>query len=537
MFLPLHVFSGQTVSQAIVSAQRTVDASKYSIHSLHSYFLRAGDDDSGILYYVDNLKDSPSFCARRVVAVQAGVPIFTCAVNFCSREKVPLEHQLPMPDVPHPDALPLINTQMRELAQDARLPLRTRKMLARSAVQPIPFDIKWTDDFDGSWDAWSSTPPLRAPHRRVWMRVRGRLPNQQTVHHVALAYLSDWGIIGVATKAHGLVSFDPNVKPSSLDHTIYFHDPDFRADEWLLYDVICERMKGSRCLLIGKVFTQQGVHVVTVIQEALVRVRDPVSAASSPSPVIAKLLKDPQSTLGAAAAAAANSNADASSNSSGVSGGGSKGDGSKAKGKGEGEYGVSASVVRRLPDAATVESIMPHATARFGDALASEGTRASIERLRLAAVESEDSKGAQDFETEQKQKQTQTQTADPVAAAAAAAAGSAQSQSASSSAEAGVQNAVTGGTYTPSSLRDLRFAPSLPLNTPHGGNSNSNGNGSGSGNSGNGSGSSGAKRLASNGTAAAPGAATYSAGPVDMPSQLSRSGPHPWDKPIIVALL
>jgi hypothetical protein len=55
-----HVFGGQVLAQALASAFRTVDGEQ-SLHSLHSYFLRAGDWTRPILYEVDRIRDGSQF--------------------------------------------------------------------------------------------------------------------------------------------------------------------------------------------------------------------------------------------------------------------------------------------------------------------------------------------------------------------------------------------------------------------------------------------------------------------------------------------
>ena len=64
------VFGGQVIGQALVAASRTVE--NRICHSLHAYFLRAGDPKVPILYEVDRARDGRSFTSRRVVAVQHG---------------------------------------------------------------------------------------------------------------------------------------------------------------------------------------------------------------------------------------------------------------------------------------------------------------------------------------------------------------------------------------------------------------------------------------------------------------------------------
>ena len=84
------VFGGQVLAQSIIAASRTVDEGL--IHSLHAYFLRAGDVEAPIIYEVDRARDGRSFTNRRVVAIQHGRPIFNMAASFQKPEQG-LEHQ------------------------------------------------------------------------------------------------------------------------------------------------------------------------------------------------------------------------------------------------------------------------------------------------------------------------------------------------------------------------------------------------------------------------------------------------------------
>src|ERR687887_2505843 len=93
------VFGGQVIGQALVAATRTVDGRPP--HSLHAYFLLAGDPKVPIIYEVDRIRDGKSFTTRRVVAIQHGQAIFTLMVSYHNDEPG-LEHQAPMPDVPDP---------------------------------------------------------------------------------------------------------------------------------------------------------------------------------------------------------------------------------------------------------------------------------------------------------------------------------------------------------------------------------------------------------------------------------------------------
>src|SRR6266566_1552283 len=100
------VFGGQVIGQALVAACRTVEeVAERPPHSLHAYFLLAGDPKVPIIYEVDRIRDGKSFATRRVIAIQHGQAIFSTAVSFHGDEPG-LSHQAKMPDVPKPDELP-----------------------------------------------------------------------------------------------------------------------------------------------------------------------------------------------------------------------------------------------------------------------------------------------------------------------------------------------------------------------------------------------------------------------------------------------
>ena len=69
------------------------------MHSLHAYFLRAGDPDHPIVYEVDRSRDGDSFSSRRVVAIQHGEQIFHMSASFQAHEEA-IDRQGPMPYVP-----------------------------------------------------------------------------------------------------------------------------------------------------------------------------------------------------------------------------------------------------------------------------------------------------------------------------------------------------------------------------------------------------------------------------------------------------
>src|SRR5690348_9241147 len=75
------VFGGQVLGQALRAATATVGKDR-TAHSLHAYFLRAGDPEHPIVYDVDRSRDGGSFTSRRVVAIQHGEQILNMSASF-----------------------------------------------------------------------------------------------------------------------------------------------------------------------------------------------------------------------------------------------------------------------------------------------------------------------------------------------------------------------------------------------------------------------------------------------------------------------
>jgi len=251
------VYGGQVIGQALVAASRTVSTDR-SAHSLHGYFLRAGDTDIPILYKVDRIRDGKSFTTRRVVAVQRGQAIFTMSISF-QVDEGGLNHQFDMPDVPGPDDLQT-EDEIRQV-QSENWPKEFQDSFSGSSaiqVKPIePMDLL--------------NPKPAEPVQRCWMRCGDKLPDDPRIHQCVLAYLSDWSLLDTATRPHAVSFMQDNVQVASLDHAMWFHRP-FRADEWLLYDQDSPSASGARGFNRGLIYNQSGELVASTTQEGLVRI-------------------------------------------------------------------------------------------------------------------------------------------------------------------------------------------------------------------------------------------------------------------------
>ncbi|MFE9252433.1 acyl-CoA thioesterase [Streptomyces sp. NPDC007088] len=255
------VFGGQVAAQALVAAGRTVPADRFA-HSLHAYFLVAGDPGAPIVYTVDRIRDGRSFTTRRVVAIQHGQPIFHLSASFQTYEEG-LEHQAPMPPAPGPQTLPTAQELLPRYGDAIGSPEVVRKLLqAREAV-----DLRYVDA-----PPYATAGQPREPRSQVWFRTNGKLADDPLLHVCLATYVSDMTLLDSVLLAHGRGGWVVgDVVGASLDHAMWFHRP-FRADEWLLYDQESPSSSGGRGLGQARIYTQDGRLAISVIQEGVIRV-------------------------------------------------------------------------------------------------------------------------------------------------------------------------------------------------------------------------------------------------------------------------
>lgn len=252
------VFGGQVLGQALSAAAQTVPTER-SVHSLHSYFLRAGNPSKPIVYDVECIRDGGSFTTRRVIGIQEGQPIFSMAASF-QIEEAGFDHADAMPSVPGPEGL------LSEREAALRVADRIPPHLLTMALAERPIEIRAVQPVN------LLKPRPQPPMRQLWCRATDKLPDDPALHRYVCAYASDFNFLITALQPHGVSILTQGMQLASLDHAMWFHRP-FRFDEWLLYDVDSSSASGARGLVRGRFFRQDGALVATVMQEGLIRDR------------------------------------------------------------------------------------------------------------------------------------------------------------------------------------------------------------------------------------------------------------------------
>ena len=250
------VFGGQVLAQSINAAYRTVPEDRF-LHSMHAYFILAGDINLPIVYEVDVVRDGGSFTTRRVQAIQKGRPIFIMAASF-QLEQEGIEHQIDMPDIPGPENL-ASDSEIMESIKD-KFP---KAYEAFNYERPIEF--RPVEDYG----------PLlledSLPFQHIWFRAKGELTDNLRTHHEVLAYASDYNLLTTATLPHRAELNMQKTFLASLDHAMWIHR-EFDLSEWHLYALDSPSASNSRGFTRGNIFNQNGKMVASVVQEGLVRV-------------------------------------------------------------------------------------------------------------------------------------------------------------------------------------------------------------------------------------------------------------------------
>ncbi|MDC3197321.1 thioesterase family protein [Luminiphilus sp.] len=242
------LFGGQVVAQCLLAAYETVE-DHFTAHSMHCYFLRAGDASVPIELEVDPIRNGRSFCTRRVVARQRGEAIFNTSISYHVEEEG-MSHSLRMPDVISPEEAIRLNAE-----RDGLLP---HSLLDLFGVERERITER--------------LPEAQEPVSQSWYRVIGPFEGCLRTQQAALAMISDFSLYSTALSAFPYERPEKVFVGASLDHAIWFHDIP-KMDEWVLYDTYSPWSGGARGYNRGSLWSRDGKLIASTAQEGLMRIR------------------------------------------------------------------------------------------------------------------------------------------------------------------------------------------------------------------------------------------------------------------------
>ncbi|KAK6042378.1 putative acyl-CoA thioesterase II, partial [Cooperia oncophora] len=199
------------------------------------------DTSLPVQYHVRRVRDGRSFCTRTVEAVQAGKIVFTMQVSFHVLEPDAAVHQDVMPDVPSwkelksmTDLIPWLMTEITEgrLQVKPVVERRLKSYDSRANQDGELFEIRPTD-IERHLGFGDNNQQSRTFY--AWFKSRGDLGDCEKLHRYLVAYTTDATMAGSAYRPHHVNDFHPSML-FSLDHNVWMHKHEMRADRWMLFE-------------------------------------------------------------------------------------------------------------------------------------------------------------------------------------------------------------------------------------------------------------------------------------------------------------
>lgn len=226
------IYGGQVAAQALRAASLTVPDDRVA-HSMHAYFLAAGDASAPIVLQVECDRDGGRYSGRRVTAVQGDSVIFSMSCSFSRPKDGAAEFQaVAMPDVQSPDEL--VTYQL-------------------NASRTFDLEARVPEDSD-PWYRWPA---------RLWLRIREPLDDDPNVRACGVVFLSD-----LCTGLSRAPQIEQVGLLPSIDHAVWLHhngDP----NQWLLIDLNPLATAGGRGVYTGQIYDERGALLASLAQESL----------------------------------------------------------------------------------------------------------------------------------------------------------------------------------------------------------------------------------------------------------------------------
>jgi len=253
-----NVFGGQVLAQALSAADKSITNNRV-LHSLHAYFLEAGNLELPIRYLVTVMRDGGSFSTRRVTAKQGEKTIFILAASFHKKEKGH-EHQVKFESaIKQPEELLSWGDILAQFGDF--LPKKMKHFL--EIERPIEFKPTFIVNPLDQKDL--------PPFSDVWFKIKGNTSGfNLALKQQILTYISDYNILNSTLYPNASIANFGNTQMASLDHSMWFFRQ-FDLDDWMLYKTESPNAFGARGFARGNVYSRTGELIASVAQEGLMR--------------------------------------------------------------------------------------------------------------------------------------------------------------------------------------------------------------------------------------------------------------------------
>ncbi|CAD5218159.1 unnamed protein product [Bursaphelenchus okinawaensis] len=269
-----NIYGGLIYAQALAVAQKEVDEEFWPT-SFHGLYVGPSNTQKPMNYVVKRLRDGKSFSARYVEGLQDAKVVFSALGNFYKPYDPSMIHTTKMPDVPKPEEChemyAFINDSL-ERHENGQEVLKDRIV---QHLQRRYFD-KETNTVEFRFvnprryfflDSYKNVPV------QYWFRSKLPLNDPKLpkiIHQIVISYVADQCMASGNVGPHLSHGHDA-AAATSLDHTIWFHNFDFRADEWVLISAQSPSADSGTAFGHCSIWSHDGKFIASGGQESMAR--------------------------------------------------------------------------------------------------------------------------------------------------------------------------------------------------------------------------------------------------------------------------
>lgn len=279
------VYGGNLCGQALLVAMETVPEG-FSPHSLHSYFVKAGDDTIPCQFNVEQVLNGKNFANRLIKVTQRGDTKYIVMISLTAKNSLKEANKKYLSNQMGGDGT-------ASLPMDFQVP------------PPAPFtrhlhsELETRTDFDHTSTLQHKFPPnfhnpaltqreevKKAAAERdlsFWIRVDDKLLHLSNNTNNKMKF-AGFGVVSDSlylTSLSRILHLPLKEKLTSggkgehffsisLDHSIYFHDTEFDPTKWMYFNFRAPRFANNRVLLQGSYYNEDGKLFASIVQEGLV---------------------------------------------------------------------------------------------------------------------------------------------------------------------------------------------------------------------------------------------------------------------------
>ncbi|ODV76623.1 Thioesterase/thiol ester dehydrase-isomerase [Suhomyces tanzawaensis NRRL Y-17324] len=281
------VFGGNLCAQAVVAAMEHTPG--FVPHSLHSYFVKAGDDQSPCEFEVETVSDGNNFANRLVRVVQKLELKYMVMISLTKKNSMAsARHNFKAGKSPHPVEYQVPASSSFYKYNHRDLPVHTTYDHGGMLQHKFPPDFL---DHSLSHGEHEKSPGER--DFSFWIRIGdegSKGVGESKFKYAGFGMISDSLFLTSLARtlrlplvdgSNDAASMGPTAIKSSggkgpyffsvsLDHSVFFHDDDFDPHEWIYASFKAPRLCNNRVLFQGSYFDTKGRLFASIVQEGLV---------------------------------------------------------------------------------------------------------------------------------------------------------------------------------------------------------------------------------------------------------------------------